>query len=148
MNITKKGPSLIDSRRQDAPLILFQLLPALARETLDEPNRYGWAALRILADNAQNGERKVAMFTQLVEARADVNVRGSRGTTPLHKACATSALEQVRALVRLGGDCNAAGDGGTTPWDQTWNNSSVRELMNKLQAARGAGVTGEGRFPG
>ena len=129
-------------------MILFALLPAVEREALDEPNRYGWTALHLLANNAQNGARKAAMITQLVEARADVNVRGRRGATPLHKACATAALEQVKALVHNGADCNARNERGTTPWDQTWNNSSVRELMNKLQAARGAGVTGEGRFPG
>ncbi len=129
-------------------MILFALLPALGREVLDERNRYGWTALRLLANNAQQGERKAAMITQLVEARADVNVRGNRGGAPLHKACSTAALEQVKALVHNGADCNARNERGTTPWDQTWNNSSVRELMNKLQAARGAGVTGEGRFPG
>ena len=109
---------------------------------------HGWTALHLLANNAQQGERKAAMIAQLAEARADVNVRGNRGATPLHKACATAGLEQAKVLVHHGADCNARDDNGTTPWDQTCNNRELRHFMNTLQAARGHGVTGKGRFPG
>ena len=122
------------------------MLPALGLEQLNERDRFGRAPLHILANNRKEGTLKAAMIAQLCEARADVNIKGNRGVTPLHKAVATSAELQIRALVHCGADLGERNDSGTTPWDASWNNRRIRELLNQVQAAPGAGVTGEGRF--
>ena len=111
-------------------------------------NQHGWAPLHILANNNQEGETKAQMIRQIVQARAQVDVVGNRGATPLRKAASTAALSQLRMLMELGADTNYTNDHGTTIYDETWHNSRVRDILDQVLAERGAGVSGVGRSLG
>ena len=93
------------------------MLPVLATPQLDQRDRYGWAPLHMLANNASSGEVKTQMIQQLVRAAADVDVLGNRGATPLHKAAGSAAISQVLMLLQLGADLDAQAAGGRAPRD-------------------------------
>ena len=83
------------------PTVLDQLLTHVVRkDLLDEKDPYGWAPLRILAQNKAHDTDKCHMMSMLIDADADPNVRGNRGATPLFKAAATAASRpQERPLM-------------------------------------------------
>ena len=85
------------------------------------------------------------MIRLLCEARADVNIRGNRGATPVFKAASTSALGQLEALLKNGADPNLPNDEGTTPLDACWHNKEVSTFLYRNGGEEGKGVTGKGR---
>ena len=127
------------------PLVLAQLLPHTTATSLNERGAYGWAPLHILAQNKNNGDDKCEMMRLLLEARADPDVRGRRGATPLFKAAGTAAISQARVLLQYGADVNLANEDGTTPLDATWANRECRDVIRDEGGLKGDGVTGKGR---
>ena len=112
---------------------------------IDEFDQYGWAPLHILAQNKDHAQEKCDMIRLLCEARADVNIRGNRGATPLFKAASTSALGQLEALLNCRADPNTPNNEGTTALDATWHNNEVYEFLYRRGGEKGKGVTGKGR---
>ena len=127
------------------PLVVAQVLPHTTATSLNEADAYGWAPLHILAQNKNNGDDKCEMMRLLLEARADPDVRGRRGATPLFKAAGTAAKSQMVRLLQGGADPNQANEDGVTPLDSTWANRECREVLSDKGGRKGRGVTGKGR---
>ena len=111
------------------PLVLAQLLPHMTATSLNERGTHGWAPLHMLAQNKNNENDKCEMIRLLLDARADPDVRGRRGATPLFKAAGTAATSQARVLLQYGADVNLASEDGTTPLDATWANRECRDVI-------------------
>ena len=125
--------------------MLHQLLQVNQQPGLKVKDRYGWAPLHILAQNKKNAQEKCDMITMLLEARAEVDVRGNRGATPLFKAAGTGASAQAALLLQAGADVNLTNDEGTTAYDASWANAETRAVVQAKGGRKGAGTTGEGR---
>ena len=129
------------------PLVLAQLLQAggWSATSLNDRGTYGWAPLHILAPNKNNAVAKTEMIGLLLDNRADPNIRGNRGATPLFKAAGTAAKSQMVRLLQGGADPNLANEDGVTPLDSTWANRDCREVLSRKGGRKGSGVTGKGR---
>ena len=125
--------------------MLRQLLQVNPYPGVNVADSHGWCPLHILAQNKANPQNKCEMIAILLRARADVDVRGTRGATPLLKAAGTGGSDQARLLLSCGADANLALDEGTTPYDAAWANGVTRDVVYRGGGRAGAGTTGKGR---
>ena len=131
--------------RLNAPELLRQLLQVNPNPGVNVADKFGWSPLHILAQNRTGQANKCEMIDVLLQRRADVNVRGRRGATPLLKAAGSGAVDQVRLLLSRGADPNLALEEGTTPYDAAWHNRETRDIVYRGGGRAGAGTTGKGR---
>lgn len=86
----------------------------LSRESMEQPDNSGRAAIHIAA---QNGH--VDMIAVMIEKGVDVNLMEDSpavpGTTPLHEACSRGHAEVAKLLIQAGADDTIKNAKGETP---------------------------------
>ena len=90
-----------------------------------------------LDDSVQN--RHLDVDNKLIEARADVNKKDTKGMTALHHAAQNGHLDVVNKLIAAGADPNAVDNDGKTALHHAAK-KIYTEVVNKLIAA-GADVS-------
>ncbi len=127
-------------------LVLRQLIEVCPADFRDKRDKYGWAPLHILANNADTNGVRPGMIRTLVEARADPDVRKARGQTPLMSAVNTCHKAAATELILQGADPYLENDEDTTCLDMAWHNRAMRDSVAQLGVGEGAGVSGTGRL--
>ena len=114
---------------------------------MNRRNRWGWAPLQILFSGGRehSSAARAGMVAQLCQAKADVEVALTRGTTPLMVAAATSQFAQAAVLMENLADPNNCDTEGATCLDMAWNNRAMQKTLTDTAARIGAGVSGSGR---
>lgn len=118
-------------------LAMVELL--LKSEAVRVPSGFMNAAL-ILA--VARGERE--MTELLLERGADVNVKGSLGQTPLHRAVDSENVGLARLLLERGADVNAEDHGRETPLHRAVHSANTE--LTELLLERGADVHAKDRW--
>lgn len=74
-------------------------------------NKAGFAAIHYAAQK----EDPIYLDTLLNRFKADVNMQGRKGLTPLHVAILNKKSRCITYLLKMGADCNIPADNGVTP---------------------------------
>ncbi|KAM3936968.1 ankyrin repeat domain-containing protein 53 [Leptodactylus fuscus] len=91
---------------------------------------YGWRALHLVM-NQKSGGRAVQCLRYLLQQGADVNVRSTDLTTPLHRAASEGLDHCIAELVNAGADVHAKDSEGRTAMDlcHVWCHRSAARFL-------------------
>lgn len=77
-------------------------------------DQMGWTSLHWAADMGMADGEREKIFSALIQAGADLNVRDLEGSTPLLVACRSGNGDLVRQLIAAGANIHAANNKGWT----------------------------------
>ena len=126
-------------------LICMQIIEHCPNNFVNDPDKYGWSPLHILANGKDKTNVVPGMVRNLLRANADQNAVKGQGMTPLHTAASTGNIAVAEVLMSFGGDPNKSNDEGTTALDLAWANRAMQEVLLDVGSAEGVGATGTGR---
>ena len=109
------------------------LLEAMPVEVVDQVTGVGtpvgWSALSLVCNARDPHNERTATAELLVESRANLEVRGASGATPLITACAAGFTSVVKVLLDAGANPFATNDRGKNALDSNQAVAADRQVF-------------------